>query len=89
VPPRWLTCSDIRSITLFEGRFLSGHFLILITAFRATQSRSVNALPIRFGRPIALAALLRGVLTLIQGISRNRSLRISIVGLARVLHLRL
>jgi hypothetical protein len=89
VPPRWLTCSGIRSIALFEGRFLSGHFLILVAAFRAAQGRSVNVLFIRFGRPIALAALLRGVLALIQGISRNRSLQISIVGLARVLHLRL
>jgi hypothetical protein len=74
VPPQWLTCSDIRLIALFEGRFLSGHFLILIIAFRAVQGRSINVLFIRFDRPIALAALLRGVLTLIQGISRNRSL---------------
>jgi hypothetical protein len=81
MPPQWLTCSGIRSITLFEGRFLSGHFLALITAFRATQSRFINVLPTRFGRPIALAAPLRGVLAPILEISRNRSLRIGIVRL--------
>jgi hypothetical protein len=89
VPLRWLTCPGRRSAVLFEGRFLSGHFLALVTAFRAAQGRSVNTLSTHFGRPIALAALLRGVPALILGINRSRSLQIGIVRLARALPLRL
>jgi hypothetical protein len=59
-----------------------------VAAFRAAQGRSIT-LPIYFGRPIALAALLRGVLTLVRGIGRNRSFQRDNVGLVRVLLLRL
>ena len=38
---------------------------VCVIASQAALDRSVGALPIHFGRPIALAVLLRGVLRLV------------------------